>query len=131
MFTRLILLIFGLSISLNAQWVWQHPLPQGNPLFDVQFTDTQTGWAVGGNGTIIKTTNGGSEWIAQNSGTSTWLNAVFFLNSQTGWVAGDDGTILKTTDGGVSWDYQDSIITRDILAIYFINDLNGWGSWLQ
>jgi len=42
-----------------AQWTWQNPLPQGNSLSCVKFVDLNTGYAVGSNGTILKTTNGG------------------------------------------------------------------------
>jgi photosystem II stability/assembly factor-like uncharacterized protein len=51
-----------------AQWFWQNPLPQGNPLSSVYFTDSNTGWAVGDAGTILRTTDGGNRWISQSSG---------------------------------------------------------------
>jgi photosystem II stability/assembly factor-like uncharacterized protein len=31
-------------------------------LYSIHFTDATTGYAVGDNGTIIKTTNGGADW---------------------------------------------------------------------
>ena len=42
-----------------SKWTWQNPLPQGNYLFSVYFSDVGTGYAVGLGGTILKTTNGG------------------------------------------------------------------------
>ena len=56
----------------NAQsgWYWQNPLPQGNTLNGVFFTDANTGTAVGDVGTIIRTTNGGTNWTCQSSGTT-------------------------------------------------------------
>ncbi|MCK4548296.1 MAG: hypothetical protein KAW17_12745, partial [Candidatus Eisenbacteria sp.] len=41
-------------------WFWQNPLPQGNSLSDVCFTDANTGTAVGAIGTILRTTDGGA-----------------------------------------------------------------------
>ena len=40
-------------------WFWQNPLPQGNRLNSVCFTDANTGTAVGSAGTILRTTTGG------------------------------------------------------------------------
>ena len=38
-------------------WIWQNPLPQGNPLYSIHFTkDKQTGFAVGADGTIYTAT---------------------------------------------------------------------------
>ena len=43
----------------QSGWFWQNPLPQGNDLLAVSFTDANTGTAVGSGGTILRTTNGG------------------------------------------------------------------------
>jgi hypothetical protein len=32
----------------NGAWVWQNPLPQGNPTTAIDFVDSQNGWAVSG-----------------------------------------------------------------------------------
>ena len=64
----ILILVSSLFIfsNTNAQWFWQNPLPQGNPLTSICFTDANTGWAVGTGGTIMKTTDGGSNWENQN-----------------------------------------------------------------
>lgn len=36
----------------DGSWFWQNPMPQGNQLSGVAFSDSQHGWAVGANGTI-------------------------------------------------------------------------------
>ena len=51
----------------QSSWFWQNPLPQGNDLCSVCFINGVTGWAVGGAGTILKTTNGGNNWTLQPS----------------------------------------------------------------
>jgi photosystem II stability/assembly factor-like uncharacterized protein len=66
---------------------------------------------VGHHGTILKTTNGGTNWTSQTSGSGSQLNGVFFLDANNGYVAGGDdyggsGTILKTTNGGTNWTSQ-------------------------
>ena len=42
----------------DGVWAWQNPLPQGNALNEVAFTDAGHGWAVGDGGTILATAGG-------------------------------------------------------------------------
>ena len=55
--------LLTISFQINAQWFWQNPLPQGNTLLDMSFVNQNLGWAVGYNGTILKTTDGGENWF--------------------------------------------------------------------
>ena len=84
----IILLISSLLFIDNSQaqpdWFWQNPLPQGNYLNDVKFINTTTGWAVGNAGTILRTTNGGTNWTSQTSGTTNDLYAVSFTDANNG-----------------------------------------------
>jgi hypothetical protein len=68
--------------------------------YSIYFTDSNTGWVVGSYGTIIKTTNGGTNWFSQNSGTTNVLYSVYFIDSNTGWAVGSNGTVLRTSNGG-------------------------------
>ncbi len=53
------------------------------------FTDANTGYAVGYNGTIVKTTDGGLNWTSQQIATSEHLHSVHFLAQSTiGYVVG-------------------------------------------
>jgi len=72
-------------------------------LFSVSFTDVNNGTAIGENGTIIRTTNGGTNWTLQLSGTTNWLGSVYFTDSNNGIAVGENGTILRTTNGGVTF----------------------------
>lgn len=71
-------------------------------LRDLHFINATTGWAVGRNGNIYKTTNAGVSWTVQNPGTSSELYSVWFVNPNLGFVAGDN-VLLKTTNGGANW----------------------------
>ena len=79
-----------------------------NWLRAVSFTTVDTGYVVGYGGIILKTSDGGLNWISQTSTTSNNLFGVFFISSSTGWACGASGTILKTTDGGATWTSQAS-----------------------
>jgi photosystem II stability/assembly factor-like uncharacterized protein len=87
-------------------WVWENPLPQGNTLNDICFTSPTVGWAVGDNGVIMSTADGGAHWITSCRGSAN-LHAVFFVDAQHGWIGGHAGTMLRTTDGGATWTPQD------------------------
>ena len=75
-------------------------------LYGVCSTDANTGTAVGGEGTILRTTDGGSHWVPQTSNTGDWLYSVIFVDANNGWVVGASGTIRRTTDGGNIWASQ-------------------------
>jgi hypothetical protein len=60
------------------------------------------GFAVGNNGTILRTVDGGDNWTENESGTLSSLFSIFFWNPDSGTVVGSEGTILHTTDGGVT-----------------------------
>ena len=51
----------------------------------VSFTDANNGTAVGDSGTILRTTNGGTNWTSQSSGTTNWLYGVSFTDANNGY----------------------------------------------
>ena len=57
--------------------------------------DSQIGWAVGDDGLILHTRNGGETWTRLNSNTSEALMSVTFANGSSGWVVGTNGTIRR------------------------------------
>jgi len=42
-------------------------------------------------------------WVTQSSGTTSSVNAVYFINNETGFCAGNGGLLLKTTNSGLQW----------------------------
>lgn len=124
---------FLLTLFSFAQWELQYPKPTDNDLEDVCFVDDLNGWAVGENGTIIHTNNGGVSWDFQESGTLFSLRSVVFKDLQTGWIVGGethpipgDYIILHTTDGGNNWIDQDSDSTACMRSVFFIDSGIGW-----
>ena len=72
------------------------------------FLDKNLGWALTLRDTlpfgttIIKTTNGGDEWLAENyPEDNVFMNTIFYFDSLNGWIGGSK--IAGTTDGGFSW----------------------------
>lgn len=97
----------------------------------VFFIDNNSGWAVGVNGVIIHTTDGGTTWVQQTSNVTKSLNSVFFRDAATGWVVGSGGTILKTTNGGATWEPQSNGHTTTLYTICFNTINNGWAGGSQ
>lgn len=76
-------------------------------------------WAVGNNGTILRTTNGGMNWFSQFSGTTNDLNYIclIFLRDSVAYIVGDAGTILRSTNYGNNWGIVNSGTNADLNAI--------------
>ena len=120
------LVLFAISFHVKAQWV-QLNSGTTNDLYDVHFPVPDTGYAVGIDGIILKTTNGGSGWISLGSFSYTnTLYSIFFINANNGFAVGDSGTILKTVDGGINWINQNSNTQRVLSCVYFTNSDIGY-----
>ena len=86
--------------------------PEDAALRAVHFVDGREGWAVGDEGGIWHSIDGGQSWEQQTSGVRGSLRSVTFLNPYIGWVAGREemnngqgsvGLLLFTRDGGEKW----------------------------
>src|SRR5512146_380822 len=72
-------------------------------LFDVAFADLNHGMAVGWNGTLLLTSDGGEYWRLEETATRTVLYGVSQVDSLHAAVVGGYGLTLITTDGGETW----------------------------
>jgi len=86
-------------------------------LFGVFFADTQRGWAVGLDGLLLRTEDGGQTWQLQRGKAEVGeLEQVGFAEvmgnaslyavavaGNIGYAVGDVGTVFTTTDGGATW----------------------------
>jgi photosystem II stability/assembly factor-like uncharacterized protein len=101
------------------------------------FTNAEVGFMAGYNGTIHKTTDAGTTWEKQNSGTSLHLLSTFFLDENTGYTAGQamngcldadcgkGSILLKTIDGGETWNKTFFPDYVSIQSLHFFNELRG------
>lgn len=118
------LLTFCLTIQLFAQWTL---LNSGTTqhLYGINFPTSQTGYAVGANGTIVKTNDAGANWTVLISGTTNALNDIFCTNDSTCYAVGNGSTFLKTTDGGKSWSTRNAGSNTYYTKVAFFNDTTG------
>jgi photosystem II stability/assembly factor-like uncharacterized protein len=91
----------------DAGGTWtQADVPTRSTLTAAAFVDEKTGFAVGHDAVILKTTDGGASWQLLNfepESRNVMLN-VRFRDARRGYVVGTDGQLWVTQDGGVTWD---------------------------
>ena len=100
-YLAIILIVLLQSSSFPQFWDYQVSGTTQH-LNGVYMLDTQTGWICGDTGTLLKTNNGGQNWMQVNA-TVNDLNSILFKDASTGVAVGDDGTIIRTINGGANW----------------------------
>lgn len=106
--TRLfvILLLLTTMNGAFAQWTKQNSGTK-NKLSDIAFLGPTLGYAVGANGTVLKTVNGGAEWIALPSPDQVDITSVTIVDSVSVFVttsnARSAAAVYGSTDGGRTW----------------------------
>lgn len=101
---------------------------------NIQFLGSDTGWAVGTEGQIFKTEDGGKNWNMEARRSECGGNT-FFIDEKTGWLYGFYGHdvntyICRTDDGGHTWDKQE--LGFKVWDIFFIDSSTGWAAgWLE
>ncbi len=94
-----------LSVSINVD------------LYGVYFLNSSFGYAVGANGTIYRTNDGGANWVALNSGVSVIIRNIIIGDANNAWAVGDGGLLLQTNDGGNTWEVIDLGINANFYGI--------------
>jgi photosystem II stability/assembly factor-like uncharacterized protein len=102
-------------------------------LHAVQMIDAMEGWAVGDEGVVWHTTDGGKHWDRQPTGTRASLRSLHFLNPYVGWVAGREelpgggsaGVLLFTRDGGIKWQRATPNVLPGLNHVRFADPQNG------
>lgn len=92
-------------VSSDDQSRWkQVAVPVRGLLTDVRFIDNRTGWVVGHDAAILKTTDGGENWTLQHfDATAEPLLTVLPVSAEHIYAFGAYGLLLESTDGGANW----------------------------
>lgn len=94
----------------NGKTWAQAKVPVSVMLTSVYFPTPKLGWAVGHNGVILHSQDGGASWTVQRADgdansdkAGAPLLGVWFSDPSNGLAVGAYGYLLATTDGGASW----------------------------
>ncbi|MFB3908822.1 MAG: FlgD immunoglobulin-like domain containing protein [Candidatus Eisenbacteria bacterium] len=121
-----------MSSAVRAEPGWY---PQTSPvpaaLRCVDFVDPSYGWIGGSGGTILHTTDGGTNWVEQESGVAGRIHDIDFCDRENGYAAADQWTLLRTTNGGMSWMvvHQGDYESLPLGAISVVDSLTVWEAW--
>ncbi len=110
-------------------------------LHAVYFLDRSRGWAAGGNGALLATTDGGATWQVMRRPAEDALHDVYFSDAKNGWLvcersiyllkAKDEPRtyLLRTTDGGATWKRVNVIgsdVDARLVRAVFTSGGRGW-----
>jgi len=90
----------GIYLTTNGGSSWTHT--PGGTIQDFFFPSDSVGYAVGDNGTVMKTIDQGTSWTSLSTGQTSHYYTAFFLNDSLGYIGGSNGG-RKTIDGGQNW----------------------------
>jgi hypothetical protein len=124
----LLRLIFLFSPFLvHAQW-YQLDSITDQLLNAVSFTDENTGYVAGENGTLFKTTDAGDSWFQLELNTDYNITDMCFPAVDTGYIIcnkqdsnGERFKIYKTVNGGTYWTNYNTGFSCQFFDMYFIN----------
>lgn len=119
---KIIILLILAATAANSQWVQQSSGVTNELRLAYMLSETKI-FALGQAGTLLRTTNGGDNWVTIAAGTANNLVSMDFINSNTGYI-GSSMELLKTVNGGNTWTtvapYNGSG------RISFVNENTGW-----
>ncbi len=126
------LLIFLFAITTNniysQYWEKVTNIPAGfnkTHYLDVFFLpDGIHGWICGFNGHVLRTTDGGNNWLASIVPGSYHLESIHFPTATTGYTSGVEG-IWKSTNGGAAWTDITPDPALQYWGCYFVNENTG------
>jgi len=99
-------------------WTWQYPVPQGNTIRAVRFSQA-AGIAVGDHGTIIRTEDGGLSWSFVANSFAQHIQGLCHLSGSKWLAVGREGLILASADDGRTWNRCQADNRTDLFAVAF------------
>jgi photosystem II stability/assembly factor-like uncharacterized protein len=119
--------------SLNTPGQWQIQIFYAiNSLLSVKAVSPSVAWVEGLNGTVLRTTNGGTTWTSASSDAfgTDYISSIEAIDENTAFVSYNPGLgstthIFRTTNGGVSWNSVFEQTPGSINSIRMIDAYNG------
>ena len=114
---------------------WEQAPNPAATVISVHAVDETQAWAVGKEGSILRTYDAGATWEDLSLGGSVDYNAVFTLDGREVWVVGDVELIMYTSNGQdavdeIRWETQeppdDIEHTQWFMDVRFVTNKEGW-----
>ncbi len=94
-------------------------------IYGIDFNNT-TGIICGENGTILRSADGGNNWIEEKPITEKNLIALDLSSNNNYWIGGEKGVLLNSADDGRTWSENNINNSDYIYSIFFTDDNTGW-----
>ena len=114
----------------QSGWQWGNPTPQGNTIRAIDFVQGR-GYAIGDDGTALRTDDGGATWTGLPTGTSLDLGRVQAVTPDVVIVLGGNGCVLRRSDDGGKTFRRFYVLTEincpePVAATYFVTPQLGY-----
>lgn len=118
----------GVRTIPDSRWSLVPNVGTTESLYSLHFIDDgssafNTGFVVGTNGTVLRTTDSGETWSPSDNGVprETILRRVFFASPTVGFIVGHGGKVFRTLNGGGVW--QDISPAFDLINAHDVRGL--------
>lgn len=91
----------GFYKSTDLGTSWHLISTTNNACVDIEMLNSSTGYISCGRGKVLKTIDGGMNWLLINLPTNGELRSIFAIDTNQCWVTGDYGLIMSTVGQGI------------------------------
>jgi photosystem II stability/assembly factor-like uncharacterized protein len=114
----------------QSGWQWGNPTPQGNTIRAMDFVAGR-GYAIGDDGTALRTDDGGATWTGLATGTSQDLTRLQAVTPDVVVVLGGDGCVVRRSDDGGRTFHKMFVLAEvgcpdRVAAAYFVSPQVGY-----
>jgi photosystem II stability/assembly factor-like uncharacterized protein len=136
-FATFVALVFACNISFADPPSSPGEMLEIAELSDVFFLDADQGWAVGDQGVIWQTQNGGRSWNLVDSPATCRLESIHFCDPSHGWIVGgwihplthkSSAVVLHTENGGRKWVRLETPNIPGLKWVWFRDRRRGWAA---
>lgn len=118
---------YFISKTTDAGLTWQTIFAENNFYFplEITFVDKAHGWINADKGLILRTTDGGKNWLKNIINAKSNVSCLSFIDKDLGYAACD--SFYRTTNGGETWQtLSDTVSNKRPTSIFFLNKKIGW-----
>ncbi len=121
------------TTSINSQWTWLNPTPQGNYLVQTLMLNNGTIIASGNHGTMNVSTDNGNSWIVTHKvhDTSSVIISLCRLSDNLIFAGSTDSRILRSTNSGINWTVISKVIPQNtyLIQLFFVDAVTGFANF--